>query len=112
MDKIGEAIVAHSRWKYHLKKAIDTGESEISVETAQSSHLCPFGKWLDSDEGKSLEHYNEIYDLHHKFHIQAANILNLALNQQYDKAKTQLAFGSEFSKTSAKLVNKLGELKK
>jgi len=112
MDKIGEAIVAHSRWKHHLKKAIDTGESEFHVETAQSSHLCPFGKWLDSEEGKSLPHYDEIYELHHKFHIQAANILNLALNQQSNEAETQLAFGSDFSKTSAKLVNKLGELKK
>ncbi len=112
MDKIGKAIVAHSHWKQHLKKAIDTGESEFSVDTVQSPHLCEFGTWLDSEEGKSLPNYDEIYELHQKFHLEAARILNLALKGHSNDAETLLAFGSDFSKTSAKLVNKLSELKK
>jgi hypothetical protein len=112
MDQIGKAIVAHSRWKQHLKKAIDTGESEFSVEIVENHHLCDFGKWLDSEAGKSIKHYNEIYELHNKCHIEAARVLKLALNQQSNEAETQLEFRSDFSKISAKLVNKLGELKK
>ena len=112
MEKIGKAIVAHSRWKQHLRKAIDTGESEFSVDTAQSPHLCEFGIWLESEDGKSLPDYNEIYELHKRFHLEAARILNLALKGHSNDAETLLAFGSDFSKTSAKLVNKLSKLKK
>ncbi|HIE00132.1 MAG TPA: hypothetical protein EYP59_07550 [Thiotrichaceae bacterium] len=111
-DKIDQAIWAHSRWKVHLKQAIETGQSDFTVETVQNPHACAFGQWLDSKEGKTLSHYSEIVELHQNFHQEAAHILSLALTGQKEDAATKVQLGSEFSHLTAKLVNKLADIGK
>lgn len=111
-NKIDQAIWAHSRWKVHLKEAIETGQSDFSVETVRNPHACAFGQWLDSKEGKTLSHYSEIVELHKNFHKEAAKILSLALIGQKKEAASQVQLGSEFSHLTAKLVNTLAEIGK
>ncbi|RKZ60051.1 MAG: hypothetical protein DRR16_25585 [Candidatus Parabeggiatoa sp. nov. 3] len=111
-DKIDPAIWAHSRWKVHLKEAIETGQSDFNVETVRNPHACAFGQWLDSKEGKTLSHYSEIVELHQNFHKEAAQILSLALIGQKDEAASKIQLGSEFSHMTARLVNTLADIGK
>ena len=107
MDKV---IWAHSRWKVHLKQAIETGKSDFNVEKTSNPHACEFGQWLDSEGGKSLPDYDTIVELHNGFHREAAAILGLALKGSVREATEKLQLGSQFNQLTAKLVNKLVEI--
>jgi hypothetical protein len=109
-QKMGDAIVMHNRWKFDLKEAIATGQSNILVEEAKNPLLCPFGKWLYSAEGIILPNYLELAELHGEFHDEAANILNLALTGQSSAAIAQMQLGSNFSRISSKLIDKLAQI--
>jgi len=110
MIEVKDTIFCTYLWKQRLKKAIAIGDSEFSVETTKNPSACFFGQWLDSKDDKALQDYDEIYELHQKFHLEAAKRLNLALNHQSNEAEeTLLDFGSNFSKISSKLVNVLSK---
>ncbi len=109
-ETIDKAIWAHSRWKTHLKNAIETGQSDFSVEQTRNHHTCAFGQWLDSKEGKRLRDYQEIAKLHQAFHEEASHILSLALAGQKKDASDKIQLGSQFSQLTAQLVNKLAEI--
>ncbi|MCK5877630.1 MAG: CZB domain-containing protein [Candidatus Marithrix sp.] len=112
LKEIDKAIWAHSRWKIHLKQAIETGESDFNVENTRNSHVCTFGQWLDSDVGKKLPEYDVVSKLHYDFHTEAANILELALKGEASEATNKMQMGSKFNQLTAKLVNKLAEIDK
>jgi hypothetical protein len=60
-----------------------------------------------------LDTCKNIQALHDKFHMQAADILQMALNGQKEKAHTALTdIKSDFVYTSAQLINLLGEWKR
>ena len=105
-----EAIFAHSRWKVHLKQAIETGKSDFSVVDTSNPHACAFGQWLDSEEGRTLPDYGTIAKLHEEFHIEASNILALALGGSASEATAKMQMGSKFSRSTARLVNALAEI--
>jgi len=109
-EAIDKAIWAHSRWKIHLKDAIETGQSDFTVEQTRNHHTCAFGQWLDSKEGKRLPDYQEIAKLHQAFHEEASHILSLALAGQKNGAADKMHLGSQFSQLTAHLVNKLAEI--
>ena len=109
-ETIDKAIWAHSRWKVHLKQAIETGQSDFSVADVQNPHTCAFGKWLDSAVGKSLPDYSQIFELHKKFHEEASQILELALIGKTHEATEQMKLGSHFNQLTAQLVNKLADI--
>ncbi|GEM_PF-678480 len=108
--KMGDAIVMHNRWKFDLKQAIATGQSHILVEEAQNPLLCSFGKWLYSAEGIILPNYLELVELHGEFHKEAANILHLALTGESSEAIARMQLGSDFSRISSNLIDKLAEI--
>ncbi|MBE9563078.1 MAG: CZB domain-containing protein [Proteobacteria bacterium] len=112
LEKIDKAIWAHSRWKIHLKQAIETGKSDFNVETTSNHHDCVFGQWLDSKDGKKLPEYDTVVEFHRNFHIEAANILDLALKGDASAATAKMQMGSKFNQLTAKLVNKLAEIGK
>jgi hypothetical protein len=109
-ETIDRAIVAHSRWKIHLKEAIETGKCDSTVEEVRNPHACKFGEWLDSSAGKALPSYSEIVELHREFHEKASHVLHLALAGQKSEATEKMLLGSQFSQLTAKLVNKLAEI--
>lgn len=106
-DEIKKAIGAHGMWKTRLRSAVDTGTSEFSVEKVKTDNNCDFGKWLHGlpgDEKKS-ESWTKIRDLHAKFHVEAAKILDSALTGKKDVAAKGLDVTSDFSKLSANLTS-------
>ncbi len=107
---IEEAIFAHSRWKVHLKQAIETGKSDFSVVDTSNPHACEFGQWLDSEDGKNLPGYETIVGLHKEFHSEASTILALALRGSASEATAKMQMGSKFSQSTARLVNALAEI--
>ena len=109
-ETIDKAIWAHSRWKTHLKQAIETGQSHFTVAEVQNPHNCAFGQWLDSKEGQGLKDYSEIVELHSTFHQEASQILSLALAGLTREATAKMQLGSDFNQKTAKLVNKLAEI--
>lgn len=109
-DTIDKAIWAHSRWKIHLKQAIETGKSDFTVENTSNPHACIFGQWLDSKEGKHLQDYDTIVELHNSFHTEASHILDLALKGHASEATAKMQMGSRFNQLTAKLVNRLAEI--
>lgn len=106
-----EVIQRHSHWKFLLKQSVEQGHSDFTVFDARNCHLCDFGKWLDSFEGKRLPDYLEVMELHQHFHEEAANVLNLALQGRRTAALEGLKLGSPFNQATAKLINKLGEIR-
>jgi hypothetical protein len=111
-ETIDKAIWAHSRWKVHLKKAIETGQSEFTIEGVRNPHRCAFGQWLDSPDGRHLPDYSEIVELHSTFHQEASHILELALMGETSEATQKMQLGSRFNQLTAKLVNKLADIEK
>ena len=107
---IEQAIFAHSRWKVHLKQAIETGKSDFNVKDTSNPHACAFGEWLDSEDGKTLPGHDTIAELHEEFHIEASNILALALRGSASEATAKMQIGSKFSQSTARLVNALAEI--
>jgi len=110
-ETIDKAILAHSRWKAHLRDAITTGQSKFSVKEVENPTLCKFGEWLYSPEGKKLPNLTEIIDLHKKFHQETASILTLALTGQAEEAKARIQLGSDFGQLTTKLVEALVKIK-
>ncbi len=105
-------IQSHSHWKYLLKNAIQQGQSEHTVTDARNPHHCAFGQWLYSPAGKTLPDYLEIVEMHKQFHEEAANVLELALRKQTNQALEGLKLGSPFNQASAKLINKLTDIRR
>lgn len=100
------AINAHGRWKFRIKDAIRTGESNWNPEELKPDNQCAFGKWLYSfplDERD--EHFKVVHDLHAKFHQAAAKVLELAITGRQEEAhKLSHDFNSEYSILTSELV--------
>jgi len=107
----GEVVHNHSHWKFLLKKAIESGQCELSVAHVRDVHHCAFGRWLHSSAGRSLPNYSEVVELHQRFHEEAANVLELALQRHFYQASEQLKLGSRFSQASANLISKLSDVR-
>ncbi len=105
-EEIKKAIGAHGMWKTRLRGAVDTGKSEFTVDKVKTDNNCDFGKWLHGlpNDEKKTENWIKIRDLHAKFHVEAAKILDSALTGHKDVAEKGLAPTSEFTKLSANLT--------
>jgi hypothetical protein len=112
--KLDHAIAAHAKWKFRLREAIKTGQSEWTVEKVRPDDLCEFGQWLNalplSDRMK--KEWREVKSLHAKFHHAAAHVLDTALAGHRSEADSLMAPGREFSDVSTKLVRLITEWKK
>jgi hypothetical protein len=49
-------------------------------------------------------HYKTVHDLHARFHIEAAHVLELALASQREKAAAAMAIGNPFASVSSRLT--------
>lgn len=109
-DDISNAIAAHGRWKQTLREAIKTGVCESTPERVKQDNNCSFGKWLHEridPKDKNSAFYDEVVDLHAKFHLEAGSILELALNGAPDKATSLMQIRGQFSILSANLTSKM-----
>lgn len=106
-EEITKAIAAHGMWKQRLRKAIEEGNSEYTVDKLKVDNLCDFGKWLHSlsSEEKKSTHWPTIQQLHAKFHIEAAHILDLAIKGKIKEAEEAMAIGKNFTMLSGELTS-------
>jgi methyl-accepting chemotaxis protein len=105
-DNIVRAIASHATWKYHLRQAIKTGESELTVPLVRVDDECEFGTWLRSlTSAEQLdEHCQVVRDHHRAFHAAAAEVLELALAGRRQEAEAAIAPGSPFAEISKELT--------
>ncbi len=103
--EITKAIGAHGMWKQRLRKAIDTGTSEFTVVGVRPDNNCEFGKWLHSlpTDIKISDHWKKVQTLHASFHVEASQVLNLALSGKKTEAEMALNTG-KFSQISGELT--------
>ncbi|MHC5024382.1 MAG: CZB domain-containing protein [Planctomycetota bacterium] len=100
------AIAAHAKWKYRLRQAIKTGESEWTVPAVRVDDQCEFGIWLRSiaPADRAGEHWEAVCAKHAEFHLAAAAVLELALSGRAEKAEAAIAPGSRFAEVSKQLT--------
>lgn len=104
-DEINKAIAAHGQWKLRLKTAIDSGNSEFTVERVRPDNNCDFGKWLHSlpADQKGALHWKTVQQLHADFHKAAAGVLEQALKG--DKTAASAGMSGPFAAASSKLTS-------
>ncbi len=93
---MASALDAHRAWTTRLQQAIDTGTSTTSVEVAGKDDRCAFGKWLhgpDLFHDREPDRWQQLHDLHERFHRNAAQILDLAISGHADQATERLHSG-------------------
>ncbi len=113
IDYIDLAVKSHILWKEELVKSINTGKSDYTATQLKSPHSCQFGKWLNGveQEVKDTTLYEEIYELHSIFHLEAGKILECILKDKKEDALDLMSESSLFIKTSSLLTDKLLEWK-
>lgn len=106
IDTLTKAISAHARWKKRLNEAIASGQSHFTVATVGQDDQCDFGRWLRSlpsaDQGS--EEAKRVWELHIRFHKEAATTLGLALDGKQSEALERMKIGGNFANASASLT--------
>jgi methyl-accepting chemotaxis protein len=105
-EEIISAIGAHGNWKQRLRRAIETGNSDFTVAKIKVDNQCDFGKWLHSlsSEEKNSSHWSNIQQLHAKFHIEAARLLELSTQGKQQEAQDAMLVGNDFARLSSQLT--------
>jgi hypothetical protein len=113
-EKITKFIAAHAKWKHHLKAAIDTSQSDKTVEDVAPEDRCEFGKWLLSlpKQEQATDQWQKVRTLHAEFHKAAGDVLAMALAGKRDEANAAMAFGGKFARISANLTVAMSEWRK
>ncbi len=109
-DEINNAIESHLAWKTKLLEVIDTGNCLVTPELIKAEDNCAFGWWLNNEiaaEEKLNGHYLRVKDLHSKFHIAAAHIVQLALSGSLQEAIDKMGEGQTYSSISSELIHEL-----
>ncbi len=114
VERIDEAVSAHTHWFIKLRVAIIEGSSQFKPEIVRTDTNCDFGNWLYGDFPREVAGSHllaEIRALHSEFHKEAAHILELAIAGKKDEALSLLDDDSKIRKCSADLLNRLSILK-
>ncbi|HEY9766210.1 MAG TPA: methyl-accepting chemotaxis protein, partial [Chroococcales cyanobacterium] len=104
--KLREALQQHDLWKTRLLSAIQTGSSEFQAEKVRTKDGCAFGKFfygLDKEFKDNL-HAPKIEELHARFHVEAAQVLEIALQGRRIEALKRMDLESEFNRVSTDLA--------
>jgi len=114
LHPIDKAIAAHARWKSHLREAIETGKSEFTIDRVRPDNVCEFGRWLLERplDQRLGEQFKTVRDLHARFHVEASQVLEMALAGRRDEARAAMAVGSPFASVSAKLTASMSAWKR
>jgi methyl-accepting chemotaxis protein len=108
-DEISAAVGAHGLWKGRLRDAIQTGRSDATPQGVRVDNQCKFGQWLYGASipgaAKASASYHECLDLHKKFHVAAAHVLELALAGKKAAAEAAMHDGGEFATLSHTLTD-------
>ena len=113
MKVIDKAILNHAKWKKRLKKAIKQGYLGAPVAVIRDPHACKFGRFLRDSDSDSIfsRHYQEVAEIHKKFHEKAAEVANLAIDGKTDEAIKEMQSNSDYDILSMQLINALANWK-
>jgi hypothetical protein len=111
--EIDQAVAAHTLWKQRLHAAVTQGASVFRLAQVQVDNGCDFGIWFYGlpEEVQATAPGQTIRQLHINFHIEAARILSLALNQRVTEAEQALEPGHLYAQLSQQLTSALVEWK-
>ena len=105
-------ILAHSRWKRHLRDAIEGGKT-LDAATAGRDDQCELGKWMGG-EGAAYANLPASQDLkvkHTKFHASVAKLIRQVPALPKEKALELLdPVKSEFGQVSSECSNAIDAL--
>ncbi|MBM4200098.1 MAG: hypothetical protein FJ189_02280 [Gammaproteobacteria bacterium] len=112
-SQLSKAFAAHGFWKMWLIQAINTGETDLTVENARQDERCGFGRWLQSlpDDIKATVYWQKVPALHNRFHHDAAHVLELALHGQRTDAMSEVAQDGGFTESSRALTHTIMDWK-
>jgi hypothetical protein len=111
--QIEDAIEAHAKWFVRLRVAVKTGKSDYDPKQTKMDDQCDFGRWFYSSFPPSLKSepiYEKIRGLHAKFHLNAGQVLEHALQGKKSEAMAELAEDSPTRKISRDLTKELSKL--
>ncbi len=80
--RANDAIWTHHTWISILRKAIAERACDRSVAETADGETCDIGRWLATeipDAHRSTDLYETTLRIHRRFHVEAANVLRLAL---------------------------------
>jgi len=109
-----ESVVkAHIQWFQELRKAVETGQSDMAPAVVAVDTECEFGKWVHSELPAwcPADLLEQITAIHRDFHRAAAAILALALDGRQADARARLGGTSPLNELSRRLVQKVQELR-
>jgi hypothetical protein len=116
VSEIDKAIGSHGVWKGRIRTLIESGKTDIPVETAALTDACDFGKWLSdpklSARDKASAHYARVNELHTRFHKVAAAAIELALAGKKAEAEKMIAGNGALTALSAELTTAMLEWRK
>jgi len=109
-----EAIAAHASWKNKLKSYIAKPDRSLKASEVGANDRCKLGQWLvgEGKQHSKLPAFSKLVEQHTRFHKAAATIITRA--DQGQKVESEVALGSrsEFSDSSAHVVQAILELKR
>ena len=105
-EEIKSAVGSHAIWKARLNSAIDTRSSQFAPATVRRDDQCEFGKWLETANAavRASAEYSKCKELHHRFHGEAAKVLDLALAGKKEAARQAVGADGAFVKISSSLT--------
>jgi len=111
VEMIQKAIAAHAGWKARLRTAVDTGKFDATPAIVRTDNRCEFGKWLYGPDftaaEKETQNYRTAIDLHAKFHLEAANVVDLATSGRKSEAEQAIGMEGSYTKASSALTKEL-----
>jgi hypothetical protein len=103
-QQIRAAVTSHELWRTHLVSAVLTGRAHQSLKEARRDDLCDFGRWLARlGELPEVPQVEPVRELHARFHLEAAEVLELALMGKRSEATLALGAGTRFDEASLRL---------
>jgi methyl-accepting chemotaxis protein len=109
-NELRDALAAHAQWKTRLKNAVESGTSEFDPAVVARDDRCAFGKWLHgaaaTDAGRS-PHYASCTQAHAQFHVDAAEVLELAVAGRRAEADAKLSLSGAFCRSSAAVSSEI-----
>jgi purine-binding chemotaxis protein CheW len=98
--QLKDALASHRKWRDRIRETIETCKSESSIESLRRDDADEFGKWIYqtiTPAEKASAHFSPALERHAKFHIEASQVLAMALKGQKEQATRALGLGSPFS---------------
>lgn len=106
-----KTIPENQHWHPRLHKAIVLGQCEVGPAEASREDACAFGRWLMELEAGG-QHNARAAELHRRFHLAAAHILEIAQSGRKLEALELLSAEGEYAGIYSELMLEMEGWKK